>query len=513
MWTILTEATNEYARLKIREAREGKDPIEAMLHHSHQTHARHNSWKDVNESEMKIFIAHLIVMGLVKKSRLEKYWCKDHFTATPFFGTYMSRNRFQNILWNLHVSSETDVNPQYGAPGHDALFKIRPFIEMLQRNFKYTYIPNKETSMDESCCPFKGRVRFKCYNKNKPNKFHIKMYMVSEADSGYVSGFEVYTGKGTHDISDDCQTQEESTRTTRIVLGLLQSLNQLDRGFHVYFDNYYNSPELIQELYKRKTHGCGTVRSNRKNLPKAVTEANLSKGESVFRRKEAMLAVKWRDKRDVTVLTSIHSANEVITNKKNYKGDAVIKPEAIFLYNRYMSGVDLSDQYLESYGFLRRTVKWWRKLFIHLFNMLILNGYVLNKKFGKSQMSHMVYREHIAQYLIKSALQKKTEPASYNLNPSAKDTPIRLAGKHFPSQIYAQHGCKRKRPSRACHACNFTQKQLSKFTHNGVNLKKKYTSYWCPLCETPLCIGRCFEFYHIKNDYRRPLLQTRLNGI
>ena len=37
-----------------------------------------------------------------------------------------------------------------------------------------------------------------------------------------------------------------------IVLGLLDSVQLLDMGHHVYFDNYYNSPDLIDLLYKRK---------------------------------------------------------------------------------------------------------------------------------------------------------------------------------------------------------------------------------------------------------------------
>ena len=51
-------------------------------------------------------------------------------------------------------------------------------------------------------------------------------------------------------------------KTSCIVLGLLDSVQLLDMGHHVYFDNYYNSPDLIDLLHKRKTHACGTVRKN-----------------------------------------------------------------------------------------------------------------------------------------------------------------------------------------------------------------------------------------------------------
>ena len=58
-------------------------------------------------SDVKLFIAHNIIMGQVKKSDLEKYWSTNTKTRLPFFGKYISRNKFQSILWNLHVSDDT----------------------------------------------------------------------------------------------------------------------------------------------------------------------------------------------------------------------------------------------------------------------------------------------------------------------------------------------------------------------------------------------------------------------
>ena len=78
--------------------------------------------------------------------------------------------------------------------------------------------------------------------------------MVSETETGYICGFEVYTGKDSKCDDPDC------TKTTSTVMDLLDSTNLLDKGHHVYLDNYYNSLELIEKLPERKTHGCGTVR-------------------------------------------------------------------------------------------------------------------------------------------------------------------------------------------------------------------------------------------------------------
>ena len=153
-------------------------------------------------------------------------------------------------------------------------------------------------------------------------------------------------------------------------------------GHHVYFDNYYNSPDLIDLLYKRKTHACGTVRKKSKALPKALTQAKLKQGETVFCHKNNLLALKWMDKREVYILSGLHKVTNVISKKTNYKGQKVTKPQPVFLYNRYMSGVDLTDHFLEYYSFLQKGVKPSKKFFVHCLNMVILNACILHKKYS-----------------------------------------------------------------------------------------------------------------------------------
>ena len=137
------------------------------------------AWRDVSEGDIKIFLAHVIAMGLVWKGNLEKYWNNGEIVKTPFFGTYMGRNTFQSILSNLQVSDKTLDLPRNN-PRHDPLFKVRPMIEMMDRTFKQSYKCGRDLSFDEGCCPYKGRVSFRCYNPAKPSKWHLKLFEVSQ---------------------------------------------------------------------------------------------------------------------------------------------------------------------------------------------------------------------------------------------------------------------------------------------------------------------------------------------
>ena len=244
---------------------------------------RLNNWRDVREGDIKIFLAHLIAMGLVRKGVIERYWDHGQTVKTPFFGTYMGHNTFQAILSNLQVSDSSADLP-CNNPNHDKLFKVRPFVDMMDRTFLQSYKAGRDLSVDKGCCPYKGRVHFKCYNPSKPSKWYLKLFEVSDARTGYVVAFEIYCGKNSTRIVRDAEVLDpQCNTTTKTVMGLLQKGNLLGKGHHVYMDNYYSSPELFSELHYRETFACGTCRSNRKNMPKSVTKAKLkNKGQCVF---------------------------------------------------------------------------------------------------------------------------------------------------------------------------------------------------------------------------------------
>ena len=255
----------------------GRDPIQLIDESNYNKHNRISQWTDINECDVKIFLAHIIIMGLVRKPTIAKYWRKNDLSCTPFFGRYMTRMQFEAILSNLHLNDNTQAN-------EDPLYKLHPMIDMVDRNFLHVYTPDKNVSVDEASCPFKERLSFKMYNPRKPCRFHIHLYQVCEAESGYCVGFEIFTGNQNSECIRLSQPLDpDCTITTKLVLGLLEKTKLLDKGYHVYMDNYYSSPELLEELFFRSTFSAGTCHGNRKCLPKAVTNCKLKPGEVCFR--------------------------------------------------------------------------------------------------------------------------------------------------------------------------------------------------------------------------------------
>ena len=300
------------------------------------------------------------------------------------------------------------------------------------------------------------------------------------------------------------------TVTTKLVLGLLEKCKLLDKGYHIYMDNYYSSPELMEELYLRSTFSAGTCRSNRKSLPKSVTLAKLKPGQSCFHRAGSLLCIKWCDKRSVLIVSTIHDAVEINTGKKDRHGNPIIKPESVHQYTMNMRGCDLSDQLMTSYSMLRHSVKWWRKLFFHMFALCINNAYILYKKFNRNSMPHDTFMEHLAKSLIDSSLQSRTVAVARPRSHKPPNPITHLHERHFPSPIGKTST---KSGSKKCSVCNFGKKTIISKGYHGVKLPWKLTSYMCHSCNIPICIHPCFELYHTKENYQDIALRTRMSNM
>ena len=174
----------------------------------------------------------------------------------------------------------------------------------------------------------------------------------------------------------------------------------------MYTDNYYSSPDLFGELRDLGFGACDTVRINRRGLPPAM-KANLSRGHvSASITDESMMALKWMDKRPVTMLSTIHDESMTTKIRRSRRAEGgqeeIRKPVVVEQYNCFMGGVDRSDQLLSYYGFGHKTVKWWRRAAFHLLDMAVVNSYVMYTLSQQSQkkLTHEQFRIELAKELL-----------------------------------------------------------------------------------------------------------------
>jgi hypothetical protein len=236
--------------------------------------ARIHDWQDTRAVEMKKCIGIILWMGLVQYPSIESYWSKMPIYEN-FIKCAMSRNRFQLLLKMWHFSNNENLS-------QDRLQKISPLINMLIEKFQNNVTPKEAVCIDETLVPFRGRLSFRQFIKNKRHKFGIKLYKVC-LEKGYTYNMMVYCGQ------DKVEGQSSSQN---VVLTLAKNL--FNKGRTIYTDNYYTSIDLTHSLLEKQTHLVGTLRSNRKLNLKAVIDKKLKKGETVAAESNTGVVIqKW----------------------------------------------------------------------------------------------------------------------------------------------------------------------------------------------------------------------------
>jgi len=208
--------------------------------------------------------------------------------------------------------------------------------------------PLEHLCIDESLVKFMGRLSFKQYIKNKRDRFGIKEFKLCIPPC-YTIALKVYAGK---------EASIEESVGTKIVMELGNPY--FDCGRTLFVDNWYSSVELAEKLKTRQTHLVGTLRSNRKSNPKQAIKKNLKKGEVESMRSDSnVLVLKWKDKRDLCMISTKHNSEMV---EQHMKGKIIKKPKVVIDYNTGKASIDLSDQMSSYSNPLRRSLNWLKKL-------------------------------------------------------------------------------------------------------------------------------------------------------
>ena len=185
----------------------------------------------------------------------------------------------------------------------------------------------------------------------------MKSFVLCEAKTGYVWKSVLYTGKELTEHLDETYNGYHY-QATKVVLRLVNNL--LRKGYRLFIDNYYTSYEITSCLLQNKTDSVGTLRRDRKHLPKAVTDKNLKLkvGERKVRyeSKTGIMCTRWKDKKDVFTMSTCVEDGILQVRRAGQPKDI---PKVIDTYNKNMGGVDRSDQMLTSYEIERKRVKKW----------------------------------------------------------------------------------------------------------------------------------------------------------
>ncbi|EGG19767.1 hypothetical protein DFA_06867 [Cavenderia fasciculata] len=135
--------------------------------------------------EIESFIYMGFFMGIIKLPRVFQHWSTTNMNMPTPISDKMTRNRFQDILKYLRFDEET-------------------LVSMIEDNSNRYYSPSLRLSVDEFMAPFKGLVRFRQYEPDKPHKFGLKYFVLSD-NNGFILTQWLYKG-----------SSEETTKTAKL---------------------------------------------------------------------------------------------------------------------------------------------------------------------------------------------------------------------------------------------------------------------------------------------------------
>ncbi|GBM42283.1 PiggyBac transposable element-derived protein 4 [Araneus ventricosus] len=126
-------------------------------------------WKDVDSSEIRVFLGIIILQGIVQKPLQKWYWSQRPLLSTPYLKQLMSEKRFSIIMKFLHFTNNETIDLEtHPQPG---LRKVYEVYDAINRKFKSSYVPERDVSVDESLLLYKGRLGCKQYLPKKRARF------------------------------------------------------------------------------------------------------------------------------------------------------------------------------------------------------------------------------------------------------------------------------------------------------------------------------------------------------
>lgn len=480
VFTTLAKASTDYAL----------DDYEAKV--NAHPNRRSRPPREYKPSDILRFVGCNLMMGVHRLPNTKLYWKTPHNQplVTRFVPTYLE---YKTMCRDLHYVNTAAIprSEQAARNQVDSFWKLGDFLQLLSSSFESARIPRPDLTLDEFCVPWKGRHRARCYNKDKPEKFHLKGYGLNEAETGYMLRFFMYQGR-------DEKRPEGITATVFPVYVLVGEYSTVDvhhKGHFLWADNWFSGFPSVRICQRVGVDYVGTVKVNRCERAfvdtKTVTK-NWKKGD--YRcvksveddEKNVVHATQWKDNKVVTFLSTVdQKEGRVIRKQTDKKTRTVItQPTIASAYSWGKVGTDRMDQQVAAY-YCGRKWKWPVKVIMHIFHISLFNSYVTWLDINKTTRHDETYLQFTITLL--DELHKKCCPSQKATSSLTTHTPTTRGRKRQSASSRTTNSMnvkERDRGRKKCKTC-------------GNN-----TTTWCKECDVYLCIDTiesgktCWSAFH-----------------
>lgn len=373
--------------------------------------------------DLNTFIGIIILSAINKRKSQRDYWSKDPYLSLEVVSSAMSRDQFEEIKTKLKYSKAADEDSK------DKAWRVRKLLQMFQKNIQLYGFWKTALSVDEMMAKSYARTSLKQFIRGKPIRFGLKFWGLCNAD-GYLLNLDLYCGK-------DSSTEGKLAKCSlgsRVVIKLLEPFFKMTNSksitqFHLYFDNYFTSFDLILHLEKLGLRCTGTIRENRVK-EKNVLDKKSPRGTFAVKHDKVsgINYISVVDSKIVSIASSAAGVTPLLMSKR-YSSTTRTKseipfPHAFHLYNKFMGGVDIHDGHCNNVLPSIRSKKWTWVVFIRLIQASITNSVVLfnatedqpkkvgTKEFALSIAKHYIEKAKINRISHKISNNNKMKPCS-----------------------------------------------------------------------------------------------------
>lgn len=337
---------------------------------------------DLSLQDLETFLGIIILSIFNSRKSQRDYWSSNPLLACEPVKSAMSRNKFEKIKSEIKLSKNEDKNID------DRAWRVRVLLDTFRKNCQQFGFFSTALSIDECMIKFYGRSVLKQFMKGKPVRFGLKLWAICNKE-GFIFDFDIYCGKGSNHLSSkQLENLSSCALGSRIVLQMLQKLlttvtpRNISR-YHIYFDNFFSSPDLLVHLRKIGLRATGTVRANRVSGVTMDVDKKSKRGTySVKHDKNSGINyVTVMDSKIVSLLSTTAGVTPLSTARRYSKDEhdkvEISCPNAFKQYNNFMGGVDQHDFYCSNLLPCIRSKKWTWVVLMRILQASITNASVL----------------------------------------------------------------------------------------------------------------------------------------
>ena len=215
--------------------------------------------RDVTTDEIYSYCGTLILLGVLKKRDVGIFQLfsneEDNIHRVHYVNATFSRERFRMLSRYLTFDNPQDRRQRAQLQGK--YFKMADVFSNFSNQIRIAYEPSAHLCIDECLYPFRGHCSFIQYMPQKPAKYGLKFWVMSDCESSIIVNILPYSGKEGGVV--------QRGLAQRVVMQLSSPFANQWRN--ITFDNYYTSVALAEELWKNKFTSLGTLKLNSKGIP------------------------------------------------------------------------------------------------------------------------------------------------------------------------------------------------------------------------------------------------------